>query len=203
MEGLDRDLQARGAEAPAAMSSVPEFVAPADAYPGFSRFQADLLWSGDEEGPAKLFSWWRLGQIPREEFIRLIPEVWVKAESPVRCLGERSWLAMFKDAGFVSDCGAMPPTGPVTLYRGADEPHMRGFSWTPDVRDASWFADRTTWTSPGLVFAATVPPGAVLGEFVGRNEPELVVNPNCLWGPATPRIVENAPRFPTGPDGAS
>jgi len=166
---------------------MPAFKAPSGAYPNLSRFEADLLWCGRNDGPEILFEWWEWGDIPDDEFARLLPEVWHTAEFPLSSIGHRAWLQMFFSAGFVTDCGASRPETPLTVYRGHDRAHMRGFSWTTQLEQAKWFANRFRDNRPPtFVFEATIPPHAVLADILGRNEFEIVVNPHCLRGAATP-----------------
>lgn len=171
------------------MMKEPIFEAPADSYAHLSRFEADLLWVDRNFGPRKLWYWWYCGLIPDDEFQRLLPHVWTCAEFPVASLGSRAWLEMFKDAGFVTDCGASRPGGLMTVYRGHDLAHVRGFSWTTDPQRARWFADRfRDRRPPTFVFESTIPPHAVLAIIDGRNESEVVLNPNCLRGSASPHV---------------
>ncbi len=103
---------------------------------------------------------------------------------------------MFKIAGFVTDvCWTEAPTTSWRLYRGHDVGHMRGMAWTTSRAKARWFADRFYEVRPAtFVFEATIPPHAVLATIAGRNENEVVVNPYCLRGRATPAIIENRGR---------
>jgi hypothetical protein len=173
------------------MNPLPVFVAPAESYPGRSRFEAELMWHGRDEGPRLLWDWWHREQIPRDEFKRLLPVVWLMAEWPSSALGNRRWLEMFKSAGFVSDYEADPPTEPVTAYRGADERHMRGLSWSTDAERAAWFARRWSLLKADVhVFEVTVPSGFVLAHLVGRNEAELVINGFRLRGRFTPQTIQ-------------
>jgi hypothetical protein len=177
------------------------FTAPADAYPQLSRFEAELMWQDRNDGPRLLWTWWYCNQIPHAEFRRLLPDVWHQAEWPGSSLGSRTWLGMFTSAGFVTDCDASPPAEPLTLYRGADSRHMRGFSWTTDFGSAAWFARRIRLLKPddAHMFEVTVPPDFVLADIAGRNEDEIVVNPNRLRGRFTPRALE--PNWHESPPG--
>jgi len=168
------------------------FKAPSDSYPRLTRFEAELLWHDRNDGPVLLWEWWHREQIPDDEFARLLPEVWHMAEFPVSSIGHKAWLDMFFSAGFVTDCGASRPEKPLTVYRGHDRAHMRGFSWTTRIEQAQWFAERfQAIRPPTFVFEVTVPPHAVLADILGRNEFEIVVNPNCLRGVATPKIARS------------
>ncbi len=156
-----------------------------------SRFEAELLDVGRNDGPRLFWEWWYLGRIPESELRRLLPRVWSMAEFPTSALGVRTWVQLFKSAGFVTDVWVEPPSQPWTIYRGHDAAHMRGMAWTTDIKKARWFADRfKEIRPPTFVYVATVPPHAVLGSIAGRNENEVIVNPSCLRGRVTPRVLE-------------
>jgi hypothetical protein len=162
-----------------------------DADPILDHFVTELMWAGRNDGPQLLWSWWQSGEMPSHVFKTLVPHVWSLAEWPSRALLARDWLGMFKDAGFVSDCGSSAPTEPVVVYRGAVQSNIRGFSWTMDLERATWFARREELFGfgEGKVFRVTAPPHAVLGHFLDRCEDEIVLNPLCLKGGATPQAV--------------
>ena len=162
-----------------------------EADPQLSCFWSEVAREGRNAAPELLWTRWCSGEMPRETFKGLVPLVWSVAEWPARSLGKRAWLAMFKDAGFVSDCGSPPPEEPVVVYRGAVRSNMRGFSWTTDFERAARFAGREELMGigDGAVFEVSAPPHVVLAHIVGRSEAEMVLNPSCLRGRATPRAV--------------
>jgi len=155
-----------------------------------ARFESEWVRAGRNGGPQLLWEWWDFGELLRDDFVRLLPEVWRLAEWPARSLGQRAWLAMFTAAGFVSDCGSAPPTEPLVVYRGATFKNMRGMSWTTDLDRARWFANRERLFhgGEGEVFMVPAPPHAVLAHIVGRGEAEVVLNPCCLRGRAEPKL---------------
>jgi hypothetical protein len=163
-----------------------------DALSKMTDYESELVSVGRNDAPELLWSLWRWDLIPHEEFRRLLPDVWGMAEYPTSCIGTRLWLKMFKNSGFVTDCGAAPPTAPLRLYRGHEKAYMRGFSWTTDIERARWFADRfrIELKRKTFIFVATVPPHAVLARLAGRQEAEVVVNPYCLQGGASPDVFE-------------
>ena len=143
------------------------------------------------------------GRRDHEKELRwLILEAWSAAEWPVGSVGVNAWLLMFKAAGFVSDVDPSPPTAPLTVYRGAWSLGGRGMSWTRSLEKARWFANREalfTKVRMGVscagVWVATVPEHAVLATINSegsRREDEVIVNPNCLRGRATPQLLEHA-----------
>ncbi len=158
------------------------------------RFMDQALLLGRNGGPALLLEWWECGLLSIDDLRHVLPGVWVSAEFPVRAIGERAWLRMFKTAGYVyclsSDAGVFisghdpskPPTCDLEVYRGARlQTRGRGMSWSLDREKAQWFAERwAIWRVPAGVFAFTAPPRAVLAMFNDRAEQEVVVNPHML-----------------------
>lgn len=148
----------------------------------------ELLTVGRNEGPPLLRTWWECNLLTRRTLRELVPLVWSVAEWPIKSIGERAWVSMFKEAGFVSDTPSeTQPASPLTIYRGAPRwKGPRGMSWSLDVERARFFARRIAILEPANVYRATVPPGAVLAILNDRNEQEVVVNPNMLQGRTTP-----------------
>jgi hypothetical protein len=75
------------------------------------------------------------------------------------------WISWFRAAGFLSDNGQAPPTGPLKVYRGvvraaAGGHWIRRMSWSQDLATAQWFANR--FYTKGSVYEAWVPPAGVL-----------------------------------------
>lgn len=150
------------------------------------RWEDALDLMGRNRGPHALSAWWP--DLTPEEKSRLICEVWEEAEWPVAALGERRWLEMFKETGFVTT-GPERPDSEALAYRGAPvDTKGRGMSWSVDRERAEWFATRwaRNFDVPAAVYRATLPPRAILA-LVGfddgsRHEKEFVVNPNMLRG---------------------
>lgn len=143
-----------------------------------------VLQAGCDSGPRFLHEWWTLGLIDTDGLRSNLLSVWTMAEYPEK-LGQRTWLDMFDSAGYVSD-GPSRPDEDITIYRGAPEWGRRRMSWTTEPSIATKFARKKT-RQPGEVWRATVPPHAVLAQIVeGRHEAEVVVNPKCLRGSASP-----------------
>jgi hypothetical protein len=151
-------------------------------------YESALHMAGRRYGPLFLSGWFAADHLSRDELRSLILPAWTMAEWPVRAIGEKAWLAMFKAAGFVSTDGSPPPTEPLTVWRGDTKP--RGMSWTLEREVADFHARRYNLMGfPAVVYEATVPPRAVLGtdlEPEGRGEREVIVNPNMLRGAALP-----------------
>jgi hypothetical protein len=150
-----------------------------------------LLAVAPNRGPALLWRWWTRSDVDSSVLARLILLVWSLTDCPEQDLGQRRWLELFRATGYVSLNDAPPQRGPLLIYRGAPERYRRRMAWTTDPEIACRFATMTT-RSPGEVWRSTVPPHAVLARFYesgGRSEAEVIVNPNCLRGEATPRRV--------------
>ncbi len=149
-----------------------------------------LYRAGRIYGPELLWEWWQCCYVGTDALRRLILGVWSGAE--YQNLGQRNWLKMFAATGYVSD-GAPRRGGPVTVYRGAPEWRKRGMSWTTDLETAIRFSE-----TRNHVWQATVPAHAVLARIdEGRSESEVIVNPNCLRGAASPEKSVEAMSYPT------
>jgi hypothetical protein len=159
-----------------------------------------------DEVPPLLFDLWSKGQIGAEQLPYAVSAVWVRNESPLRCLAERKWLTIFKAVGFliVDNSGgrvihgdgrarSIPtafahldaqPMVPIEVWRGCPtSTNGRGMSWTIHHDCAEGFAEgvATLGVEAGI-YRATIPPRAVLALFGDDREQEVVVNPNTLRG---------------------
>lgn len=118
--------------------------------------------------------------------------VWVHNPSPLKGLGERRWLQLFKAAGFAVITGGtvseyehltVKPTEPITVWRGAALTNGGGMSWSIHRECARVFAVGVSREGiESAVFEATIPGRAVLALFGDQREQECVVNPNMLRG---------------------
>ena len=81
---------------------------------------------------------------------------------------------------------------PVTVYRGVtshNAENIRALSWTLDRDTAEWFAHR--FGEDGIVYEAQIAKAHISALFLGRNESEVVVDPQHLE-----RVMEvSGPRF--------
>lgn len=158
-----------------------------------------LFAAGRNEAPRRLFMIEH--GLSEDDLRRVILDVWQMAEWPVPCIGERAWLRMFRRTGYISESGKPRPETCTVAWRGTRlTSRGRGMSWTNDLEQARWFAQR--WALSGVdagVFTALIRPHAILAILdspEGRQESELIVNPNCLRGrESTPRLLET---FPAG-----
>lgn len=103
-------------------------------------------------------------------------------EFPVGNAGVDAWLQTFWSTGWVSDAGGPRPSQPLKLYRGGAEYEVEtgfGMSWTRSVGVARWFAFRLG-KSGRAMWSAVVGPEAMLAEFSGRGEAEIVLDPELI-----------------------
>lgn len=117
----------------------------------------------------------------------VVPDVWNGVEHPLKAAEPEVWRDLFDFAGYTHNGRRRAkPRKPRTLYRGADEAHRDGWSWTDDRHMAQWFADRTIHSTPGQVWQATVEPPRLLARITssrpGENEwvvdtEDLVITP--------------------------
>lgn len=83
----------------------------------------------------------------------------------------------FRAVGYCTDrFDGYVPNKPLQVWRGGDP---EGMSWTRSFDTATWFAKRYNEPSPQR-WAATVEPDGVLAILDGRNEEEVVVDPDWL-----------------------
>ena len=71
----------------------------------------------------------------------------------------------------------------VTVYRGVtshNAQNVKALSWTLNREVAEWFAHR--YGETGTVYEAQVRKENIHAVFLGRNEAEVIVDPECLMG---------------------
>lgn len=103
--------------------------------------------------------------------------MWPDAEHP--SANERHWLRLFRAAGYVSDTDEELEER-LVIHRGVGRPrYARGISWTLDYERAVWFARRYGANSARM-YTVEIASDQALRFFVGRNESEVVVNPDDL-----------------------
>lgn len=118
-----------------------------------------------------------------DELAKGIECAWTAAEFPMSWIKRDGWRQLFERVGFLEDIRrAERPAEPMTLFRGSVKAKRFGWSWTDDVEQAEWFAER--WRQgghDGRVWTVTVPPEAILAHFpTSRNESEWVIIPTGL-----------------------
>lgn len=140
---------------------------------------------GRNAGPALLADLHYEGGLAPAWYAPLVPSVWNRAEWPQDHLPRDMWRELFAAAGYTVDGNRRGrPTAARTLYRGADEAHRDGWSWTDSKRQAQWFADRPIHNPPGQVWTAVVEPDRLLAHLTGkggrRGESEWIVDTDGL-----------------------
>lgn len=129
--------------------------------------------------------------LSREDFSKILSCAWIESENP-NCdpnVGQRKLISMFKDAApdvlmdetEREELNALED--PVTVYRGVtsyNADHVRAMSWTLNYDVAKWFAHR--FGEEGTVYQAQINKEHILALFNGRNESEIIVDPQDLIG---------------------
>jgi len=118
------------------------------------------------------------------EYWQLLRDVYQDAESLWKQPGIRRLLharrgerGAFMRDGERAALAAMPER--LTIYRGAQLRNASGWSWSLDVERARWFAVR--WhRGEGIVIHATVARSDVIGYLDGREEAEIVCDPDLV-----------------------
>lgn len=124
-----------------------------------------------------------------EDLSAILADAWTRSENPNMDANvtKSELVAMFKKADKavlmtdeerkrLSAFGEM-----VTVYRGVtpyNARNVKALSWTVDKTKAEWFAHR--FGESGTVYKAQINKADILAYFMGRNESEIVLNPNKL-----------------------
>lgn len=66
----------------------------------------------------------------------------------------------------------------VKIYRGCWKDNKQGYSWTTKEKVARWFAQRCPVDGNPLLICGSAKKDNILAMFTGRNESEVLVNPN-------------------------
>lgn len=137
--------------------------------------------AGRNDFPALLAEFW--DRLTPDDLRTALHEAWTLAEFPEQGIDAESWTFLFDQVEYQVDGEArdrdddLPEI--VTLYRGAIEDRRTGMSWTSDLDQARWFANRFSGlrdTTAGYVWRIDIPRDYVLARFTGRNEAEHVVD---------------------------
>ncbi len=124
-----------------------------------------------------------------EDLSQILADAWMRSENPNMDanVSKRELVAMFNDADkaylmTADECLRLEQLGDsVTVYRGVTQYNARNIkalSWTIDRKKAEWFATR--FGEDGTVYKAQINKRNILAFFTGRNESEIVLNPNKL-----------------------
>lgn len=105
-----------------------------------------------------------------------------KSQSSSAKWGYEWWVSLFKETGFITNCGANQPTEEIILYRGCKPKVKRGMPWTNDYKTAKYFAERKKTTNCSTyIYTTKVKPESILGIIQGKVDPvtyitEYIVN---------------------------
>jgi hypothetical protein len=136
----------------------------------------------------RLIDLWNDGEISQPQLRELLTDVWTDSENPMSNNDPQNLLDLFHDACYpggtlydhvVGGAWFNPWAQPV--WRGTSreeaESGQFGMSWTCKRERAEWFARR--WNDEPVVLEGYMPDRKrILGFFAGRDEDEIVVDPN-------------------------
>ena len=122
--------------------------------------------------------------ISKKQFSQSLAELWMDTEFPHQNgvsvmvnlfeLADKKDLMSSKEKIFL-----MKLPKEITVYRGLQRgAKLRGLSWTLNKDKAKWFAKR--FDRQGKVYSAKIEKRKVFAYFNGREEEEIVLNPNYL-----------------------
>ena len=130
-----------------------------------------------------LMKWWDEGLVePNDKLRSVLPGVWTDTEGDdtIDDPDVVRFLDCLRAVGFLSDDEHVPaPLRALTVFRGGE---ANGIAWSTSRETANWFAHRYKLKGepPEPLLKAQAPPAAVLARFFGRNENEVIVDPNDL-----------------------
>ncbi|WP_318482575.1 hypothetical protein [Photobacterium leiognathi] len=116
-------------------------------------------------------------ELTQKEQWELLSEIWVDSESPSVNLD--IWLLLFDDLGTSPSLNSeyfqsLPDE--ITLYRGG---LLNGLSWTGDLEEARWFANRFKPDCPEI-WQVTIQKSEVIHFTDERSESEFIVSPTSI-----------------------
>lgn len=125
----------------------------------------------------------------QQDFSEYLADAWVTCEEPNRDpnFTRRQLIGLFKQAARQSLMTAEEHAclealeDPVTVYRGVtayNAGSVKSLSWTLSQETAEWFAHR--FGEKGTVYEAQIEKAHILAVFTGRNESEVIVDPQHL-----------------------
>lgn len=140
--------------------------------------------------------------LSRTDYSKILASAWMMSENPNedKDFTKRSLAALFKkaDPAILMDDDERRALAsledPVTVYRGVT-PHngenIRALSWTLKYETAKWFATR--FGQKGTVYQAQIEKAHIFALLQGRNEDEVIVDPQHLMSiaPAQSPVQKN------------
>lgn len=127
--------------------------------------------------------------LSEKDFSEMLCSAWISAENPNSDINvspsELLELFSYADPEYLMDDNEQKQLAaldsPVTVYRGVtsfNAENIRAMSWSLDYDKAEWFSKR--FGEEGTVYEAKIPKDHILALFNGRNESEIILNPNYL-----------------------
>lgn len=153
------------------------------------RFLAGHMHESDY--PCRLWRGWQQGAVRAEDLPEFLPHAWLYAQTPELTLETCRWVDMFRGAGrIVNPTNLDPPTGLLTVFRGATASRAHGMGWYLERSDAAAILPRHGQYGQTQIYTTVFPGDAVLAFLKRADEgPEIVVDPSEL-GEVVP--VENS-----------
>jgi hypothetical protein len=156
-------------------------------------FDSACLDVGRSDAPALLSDLYYGGSLDLAAHPGAVAFAWSIAEYPESSLEAYTWADLFRTADYTHDGHpAIPPTEPITVYRGCTPNGWEGMSWTSDLAVARSFAHgQLRGRAVGHVYALDARPGTVLAYIheIGRKESEYVIDTQFVLEDAV-RLVE-------------
>ena len=133
-------------------------------------------------------------ELESQEYWNLVRTIWTDSENIHQCFHD--WLTIWDypdDRHLVMNeaeravLASLPDD--IEIYRGVR--HMecaRGLSWSTDKARATWFARRWSGGQEAILATGRVKKADVLAYFDGRNESEVVVNPDSVLDFGTQKL---------------
>ena len=127
--------------------------------------------------------------LSREDFSKMLADIWIRTEAPNLDpnFKQKELLDLFRKSkqeemmteDEIEALRSLPET--VLVYRGVTSYNagkVKALSWTLDRKVAQWFANR--FGENGTVYEAEISKQHILSLFKGRNEWEVIVEPDHL-----------------------
>ena len=143
------------------------------------------------KGERIFLTWLCRRHLTQREYERALRAAWTGVEKPSRTFG-RNTPMLFKDCvpARMSSKGYAKLPESITVYRGVSgKGKPRGYSWTTDIRVATFFATRFECFGEARLYQATVAKSDVVMFVSDRSEAEVVV---------VPENVKSMKRIPLG-----
>ena len=128
--------------------------------------------------------------LSKEDYSAILSDAWIRSENPnddpnlpqsklveMFASADNSYLMTSEEKQIYDELPSV-----VTVYRGVtsyNSENITALSWTLDKDVAGWFSKR--FEEDGTVYQANIHKNHILAYFGGRNESEVIVDPNFLF----------------------